>query len=232
MELEPVDLDDKTVKHYLPLIKMVAGKIVASLPAGVDVEDLVQAGSMGLMDAFKKYDPTLRCKFKSYAEHRIRGAMLDYLREQDVIKRLDRNQQKALLRAKAGFQTDHGREPSKDELVGATGFSIERIDELLNLSEPFIMVDEEITHGERVQLLASRARSEIDMVEKIAAMQKLERVVAGFKATYRGTFILYYIWGLNLKEIGDVFGITESRVSQILSQVQAGRRPKRTFSEV
>src|SRR3989338_10708249 len=108
---------DKLILQYAPLIKFIAQKIAVRLPANIELDDLISSGVIGLMDAIDKYDPTRDNKFKTYAEFRIRGAILDELRAQDWVPRSIRDKAKQLERAHVRLEQSLGRVPNEDEIT-------------------------------------------------------------------------------------------------------------------
>ena len=118
---------DKLIVEYAPLIKFVAQKIAARLPSNIELDDLISSGVIGLMDAIDKYDPTRDNKFKTYAEFRIRGAILDELRAQDWVPRSVRDKSKMLDRAVMELEISLGRTPKDEEIAEHLGVSKETI---------------------------------------------------------------------------------------------------------
>ena len=108
---------DEIVIEYAPLIKFIAQKIASRLPANIELDDLISCGVIGSMDAISKFDPTRDNKFKTYAEFRIRGAMLDELRSQDWVPRSIREKAKTIERAQTKLESELGRFPTHDELA-------------------------------------------------------------------------------------------------------------------
>src|SRR6478672_3820555 len=118
-------LRDQLIMDYAPLIRFVAQRIAARLPSNIDIDDLISAGVIGLMDAIEKYDPSRDNKFKTYAEFRIRGAILDELRAQDWVPRSVRDKAKMLDRMYAELEQRFGRTVSDQELSNALGMNME-----------------------------------------------------------------------------------------------------------
>src|SRR3982751_3691092 len=116
---------DKLIMEYAPLIRFIAQKIAVRLPSNIELDDLISSGVIGLMDAIEKYDPTRDNKFKTYAEFRIRGAILDELRAQDWVPRSVRDKAKMLDKTMVRLEAEIGRAPSDEEVAVALSVSIE-----------------------------------------------------------------------------------------------------------
>src|SRR6476620_6057560 len=116
---------DKLILEYAPLIKFIAQKIAVRLPSNIELDDLISSGVIGLMDAIEKYDPTRDNKFKTYAEFRIRGAILDELRAQDWVPRSVREKAKMLERAFAKIEHEKGRSANEEEVAAKLGMNMD-----------------------------------------------------------------------------------------------------------
>ena len=123
-------LRDQLIMDYAPLIRFVAQRIAARLPSNIDIDDLISAGVIGLMDAIEKYDPSRDNKFKTYAEFRIRGAILDELRSQDWVPRSVRDKAKKIERAYAELEQKFGRAVTDQEVSKALGIGIDEYYEM------------------------------------------------------------------------------------------------------
>lgn len=180
---------DALIADHLPFVRFIALKIASKLPASVDPEDLFQAGCIGLMDAAERFDPSRDFKFKTYAEHRIRGAIFDELRELDHIPRSIRDKIKL------------GKLPAH---AAATLVSIE---------------NDEFTRGDRgvlAEVTTDRfAGGALAAMQNDEDRSKARRAIDGLPERDRTVISLYYFEGMNLKEIGKFFDCSESRISQI-----------------
>ena len=127
---------DQLITEFSPLIKFVAQKIAARLPANIELDDLISAGVMGLMDAIEKYDPTRDNKFKTYAEFRIRGAILDELRSQDWVPRSVRDKAKLVDRTIIQLEAELGRIATDEEISKAMAISVDELHEIMNEVKP------------------------------------------------------------------------------------------------
>src|SRR6267154_1355883 len=127
---------DKLILEYAPLIKFIAQKIAIRLPSNIELDDLISSGVIGLMDAIEKYDPTRDNKFKTYAEFRIRGAILDELRAQDWVPRSVRDKAKMLDRALIELESQLGRNATEEEIAAKLGMNMEEYFDVLNQVRP------------------------------------------------------------------------------------------------
>src|SRR3954469_5888185 len=127
---------DKLIMEYAPLIKFIAQKIAVRLPSNIELDDLISSGVIGLMDAIDKYDPTRDNKFKTYAEFRIRGSILDELRAQDWVPRSVRDKAKLLDKTLVELESGLGRSPTDEEVAGKLGLSMDEFYDLVNEVRP------------------------------------------------------------------------------------------------
>ena len=216
---------DQIVKEFSPMIKYVANRIALRLPPHIEVDDLISVGAIGLMDAIEKYDPDKNCKFKTYAEFRIKGAILDQLRSLDWVPRSVRQKSRKLERAYGEVEQRLGRSASTDEVADSLGLQIDKFHELLNQVRGISLVNLEEIRGTNAD--GDRAGTFADIVEDVHSenpfatlkLTETKQVIAQTIATLpekeRLVVSLYYYEDLNMKEIGGILGITESRVCQI-----------------
>ena len=127
---------DKLIMEYAPLIKFIAQKIAMRLPSNIELDDLISSGVIGLMDAIEKYDPSRDNKFKTYAEFRIRGAILDELRAQDWVPRSVRDKSKLLDRTIVELESELGRTPEDEEVAERLKISLDDLYDLINQVKP------------------------------------------------------------------------------------------------
>ena len=218
---------ERLVLEYAPLIKYIAQKIAARLPANIELDDLMSSGVIGLIDAIAKYDASRDNKFKTYAEFRIRGAILDELRAHDWVPRSVREKAKVLERVYLKIEQTKGRQATDDEICLELGVSQEEFHELLNqvrsvslLSyddlSSFSKADKRMLHG----FSDGGQKSPTPFSEvNLAALKKLiAEAINDLPEKQRLVLSLYYYEDLNLKEIGRVLDVTESRVSQLHTQ--------------
>lgn len=217
---------EKLILEYAPLIKFIAQKIAVRLPSNIEFDDLVSSGVIGLMDAIDKYDPSRDNKFKTYAEFRIRGAILDELRAQDWVPRSVREKAKQLERAHVRLEQQLGRMPTEDELTEELKISKEEYFELLNQvkSVSILSLDEagSFNSSDRKSILSllesCKIPSPITQLNLKGVKEVVTKAIESLPEKQRLVLSLYYYEDLNLKEIGDVLDVTESRVSQLHTQ--------------
>jgi RNA polymerase sigma factor for flagellar operon FliA len=217
---------NRIIEEYTSLVEFIARKIAGRLPASVDLNDLISCGVIGLMDAITKFDSKRDNKFKTYAEFRIRGAILDELRAQDWIPRSVREKAKMVDRAYAKLEGEHGRAITDEEMCQALDVNQEEFHDLLDQvkSVSVLNIDDAsaFSKGDRklmVGLLENKRTS--NPFSCVNYKKSQERIREGIKALpekQRLVLSLYYYEDLNLKEIGQVLDVTESRVSQLHTQ--------------
>ncbi len=221
----PPNLREQIVLEHTPLIRYIVNRIAVRLPSHIDLDDLHNTCVIGLMDAIEKYDPEKNCKFKTYAEFRIKGAILDQLRSLDWVPRSVRQKSRKLERAYGEVEQRLGRSASTDEVADSLGLQIDKFHELLNQVRGISLVNLEEIRGTNAD--GDRAGSFADIVEDVHSenpfasfkLSETKQVIASTIATLpekeRLVISLYYYEDLNMKEIGNILGITESRVCQI-----------------
>lgn len=231
----PATLKEEIVLEHTPLIRYIVNRIAVRLPSHIDLEDLHNTGVIGLMDAIEKYDPEKNCKFKTYAEFRIKGAILDQLRSLDWVPRSVRQKGRRLEKAYGDLEQRLGRAASEEEVADSLGVQIDKFHDLLNQVRGISLVNlEEIGGGSD----GERGGGFGDVVEDVHAenpfaslkLQQMKRIVADTIGTLpekeRLVVSLYYFEDLNMKEIGGILGITESRVCQIHTKAVLRLRSK------
>jgi RNA polymerase sigma factor FliA len=217
---------EKLILEYAPLIKFIAQKIAVRLPSNIEFDDLVSSGVIGLMDAIDKYDPSRDNKFKTYAEFRIRGAILDELRAQDWVPRSVREKAKQLEKAHIRLEQSLGRAPTEDEITSELQISKEEYYDLLNQvkSVSILSLDEagSFNSSDRKSILSllesCKIPSPITQLSLKAVREAVTKAIESLPEKQRLVLSLYYYEDLNLKEIGEVLDVTESRVSQLHTQ--------------
>ena len=213
---------EQLIVHYSPLVKFVAGRVAAGLPAGTDTGELIGTGIFGLMDAVERFDPSLGFKFETFAVPRIKGAILDGLRAQDWVPRSIRNKGRQIEQAVAKLGNELKRAPTDEEIAVELGISDEELAKWLSsLSVANVgPLDHVVSGGETEprQLPASRDEGPDAVVEDRELRQIMRAEIRNLPERERTVVALYYDEGMTLAEIGDVLGVTESRVSQIHSK--------------
>jgi RNA polymerase sigma factor for flagellar operon FliA len=221
---------EQLVTQYAPLVKRIAYHLMAKLPASVDVDDLVQNGMLGLLDALGRYEEGLGAQFETYAVQRIRGAMLDGLRENDWLPRGVRREMRRVEAAIRQLEYEKGRPPSEKELAEALGMALAEYQKLLLEARGHQLVYlEDLTDGSGDDYLERNAsglsvQGPLEVLEEASVRSELVRAIDALPEREKMMMALYYEQDLNLREIGEVLGVTESRVCQLHSQAIARLR--------
>lgn len=215
---------DAIVLKYDFLVKKIAYHLLARLPSSVDVDDLIQAGMMGLIEAYKRFESTKGASFETYAGIRIRGAMMDEVRKSDWAPRSVRRNSRAVTTAIREVEAESGREATDIEVAAHMGISIDEYHEILHssMSTQLFSYEEmlESEHGSHeldIKVEGESGQPDI-MVEEAGFQVQLAKEIETLPEREKLVLSLYYNDELNLKEIGAVLGVSESRVSQIHSQ--------------
>jgi len=214
---------DYLVAQYAPLVKRLAFHLMAKLPASVQVEDLIQNGMIGLLDAIGRFEEGLGAQFETYAVQRVRGAMLDGLRENDWVPRSVRREMRRVEEAVHQLEHSHGRPPTEGELAQALGMPLADYQRLLQDARGHQLIYFEDLSGadEEDYLERSYAGPSLDPLATLLELgmrEALVKAVEELPEREKLVMALYYDEDLNLKEIGEVLGVTESRVCQLHSQ--------------
>lgn len=221
------NLRDLLLETHLPLVRMIAERLLQTLPKSIELDDLTSAGVFGLMDAIDGFDITRGIKFKTYCTTRIRGSILDELRSQDWVPRLVRLKAHRLERALRQLEGELGRTPNTHELADAMGLTIEELQQteaeanaraIFSLSEKWDDGDDD-KEMEKVEILADKKSD--DPLQCIHQKDVLEVITRNLTKKERLIIIMYYYEGLTMREIGEIMELTESRVCQIHSNVMA-----------
>jgi RNA polymerase sigma factor for flagellar operon FliA len=210
---------DQIVLDHLPLVKAIAIRVHENLPVHVDLDDLIHAGVLGLFDAVLKYDDNKNVVFHAYAKHRIKGAILDSLREMDWASRDLRKRQKQLETVTRDLAGRLGRTPHETEVAGEMGIDITRWRkvqmDLRTVSLISTTPNVDADHDRPVEF-PSRPDSRPDrMCERQELQTTLARAIGKLPERYQKVVFLYYTNDMTMKEIGDMLGVNESRISQI-----------------
>ena len=226
---------EEVIKRYSPMIKYVANRIAMRLPPHIEVDDLISVGVLGLMDAISKYDSSRGAKFKTYAEFRVRGAILDELRAMDWVPRSIRQKASNVDKVVQELQAKLSRAPEDEEVAKEMGLSLDQFHDTLNETKSipiFSLEDLGIAKesGEQQSLLDCLAgKADADPQTQIRLIELKEIIAKAIDALpekERLMVSLYYYEELTMKEIGAVLEITESRVSQIHSKAVYRLRTK------
>ena len=214
------------VNRYLPLVKTVVGRVQVSLPPHVDAEDLYSAGLLGLLDAIRNYDPKLGSNFENYARVRIRGAIFDELRRMDWVPRSIHRKARRVQLAVAQLEQRKRRAPTTAELAEELNLSVPEFNQLLDEVRPatFVCLDAAINPDSddspsHYEALADPNQLDpLDGVARREMAEQLAECLDRLPPTQKKVLALYYFEDMRLREIAEVFGLTESRICQIHSQ--------------
>lgn len=209
-------LRDRIVVHYTPLLRAVAHRLGSALPSYIDVNDLVQCGVFGLIDAVERFDPQLSPRFESFAVPRIRGAILDELRAQDWVPRTVRGRIRELERAQERLEARLRRAPTDADLAGELGVGVREL-RTLTRQVQLISVEalDENSGGVSEVLADDAAPDPMAVVQAAETLRQLALAVGQLGERDRAVVRLYYLENRTLAEIGSVLGVTESRVCQL-----------------
>ncbi|SFK19351.1 RNA polymerase, sigma 28 subunit, SigD/FliA/WhiG [Methylophaga sulfidovorans] len=217
------------IEQHAPLVKRIAYHMIARLPASVDVEDLIQAGMIGLLDASHQYNSAQGASFETYAGIRIRGSMLDEIRRNDWAPRSVHRKAREIAEQMHKIEQEKGRNASDSEVASALGIDINEYYQQLNDSSGYqIFSLDEFTDNDETHahLISVGPSGPDDEVQDDDFQQALAQAIDTLPERERLLMSLYYNDELNLKEIGEVLGVSESRVSQIHSQTVIRLRAK------
>ena len=225
---------DAMIVEHMPLVKYLVGRIVPQLPPHLDPQDLISAASVGLINAADRFDPDRGVLFKTFAEQHVRGAIIDELRSYDVLSRSMREKYKRLERQVLSLEQQLGRNPTGEEVAGALNISLDEYYGILDDVHvfTFISIDDSWEDGEGSPLCLAEILSENEAKspqQQVMMMQLAEALAVSIETLpekERLAVTLYYSEDLNLKEIGEVLGLTESRISQLISQAMVRLRGK------
>lgn len=216
---------DRLILHYSPLVKFVAGRVASGLPQNIDQSDLMSYGIFGLIDAIEKFQPERGFKFETYAISRIKGAIIDELRSIDWVPRSLRAKARSLERAYSTLESQLKRTPDDKEVAKELGVSEEELNTMMTQISfvGLVALDEVIDVGSdrssvttvKDTLAADATHDPVANFEVDEMKQMLADSINRMPDRERLVLTLYYYEGLTLAEIGDVLGVTESRVCQI-----------------
>jgi RNA polymerase sigma factor FliA len=229
---------DQLILHYSPLVKYVAGRVAVGLPANIEQADLISYGIFGLIDAIDKYDRSRNIKFETYAISRIRGAIIDELRAIDWVPRSVRYKAREIEKAYSVLENRLKRPPSDAEIAEEMGISIDDLNHIYTQlsSVSLIALDElmsiEGDKGDKLSLLETledtKTASPMEAFESEEMKEILVAAINRLPEREKKVITFYYFAGLTLAQIGEVLGVTESRVCQIHTKAVLGLKGKIT----
>jgi len=216
---------EELIKAYLPLVKKVVHRLSGRLPKDVDLREMLNSGIIGLVDALEKYDPKHETDFATYAQFRIRGAILDSFRSQDWLPRSLRFKSHRIEQAYLRIEQKLGRPATDEEVASELGVPVDELQQMLGEVGSIVMLSfEELGFGhgeERFQAdewLASKSSDPLSRLLSGEKVSLIARALDRLPEKERLVISLYFYEELNLKEIGEILGVTESRASQIRSR--------------
>lgn len=217
------ELRNRLVVQHAPLVKYVVGRVRSGLPQNVDGNDLVSEGVVGLIDAIEKFDPSRGLQFQTYAVARIRGAIIDSLRASDWVPRSVRAKLKEIERAQRSLESSLGRTPDDDEIAFELGIPLAELQEIYSKAAytSVASLDEIGMDAEDVGPSTPALDDADDDMKQV-----LVQVVRQLPERDQVIIALYYYEGLTLAEIGQVLGVSESRVSQLHTRAALTLRSK------
>lgn len=227
---------DRLVEQFLPLVRYVVARLPVTMPGSLDRDDFFSVGVMGLMHAASTYDPGRGASFKTFAYTAIRGAVLDEVRKHDPVPRNRRDRLRQMEKKNSALWSELDREPTLAELAQAMGCTEQELDEDLQAlhTARTLSLDESRGGGDEgdegntlmSQIGADDAVDPVAEADKKEQLVRLSKAIAELPETERHVVVLYYHEQLFLKEIGEILGVTESRVSQILTRATERMRLK------
>ncbi len=224
---------ERLILHYAPLVKYVASRVATGLPASVEQADLVSYGMFGLIDALHKFEPGRGNKFETYAIPRIKGAIIDELRAMDWVPRSIRFKAREIEKAHADLEAMLKRQPSEAEMAERLGISRSELHDVVSqISFVSVLALDELVsvgqdRGEQVSLIDTLADKALDPTSGVESQETRGLLAAAINSLSEREKIvvtLYYFEGLTLAEIGEILGVTESRVCQIHTKAVGGLR--------
>lgn len=213
--------DSDQINEYVPLVKRVAYHLMSRLPPSVQQDDLIQAGLIGLLEALRNYDASQGASFKTYARIRIRGAMLDEIRKNDWAPRSVHRKARQVAEVVRSIENETGRDARDHEIAGAMDLSLEDYHRMLQETsghKVFSYEELEIEQQRLMDELHERIQGPSESLQSDDFKRCLAEAIAGLPERERLVMTLYYDEELNLREIGAILGVSESRVCQIHSQ--------------
>ena len=223
-------LRNQLIERYYPLVRYNAERVHRKLPDEVDIEDLVSAGTFGMMDAIDAFDLERKVKFETYCAPRIRGAILDELRSMDWVPRLVRSRSGQLDKARKRFQKEHGRNPTDEEIRLELGVDEEEYSKILkdgsaaqtvSLTRKWGSGGGDDSGGEVSEIDVFKDERQADPLRNVQKRDLKEVVTKGLSRAERLIVMLYYYEDMTMKEIGATLDLSESRVSQMHTSILA-----------
>lgn len=218
------ELRNQLIEKYLPLVRYIAERLLATLPSFVELDDLQSMGIFGLIEAIDRFDPERGVQFKTYCMNRIRGAILDELRCMDWVPRLVRIKANRIDKAVQALEAKLGRQPTYFELANELGLSFEEYYRMVEGASATLIIslsdewnDGEDTGNRKIDLIKDECGE--DPCIEMHKRDLKDLICKSLSEKEKLIIVLYYYEGLSMKEIAHILGLTESRVCQIHSKV-------------
>jgi RNA polymerase sigma factor for flagellar operon FliA len=205
--------DAEVVRKYSHLVDRLARQISMRIGSRDVQDDLWSVGALGLVDAARRFDPSRGIKFETFAQHRIRGAMLDELRQMDHLPRRLRQASEKVADARRKLSTSLGRQPSTEEVADSLKMDVAEMQELETLSQPLLALGS--PEAESMEPAASEEPSPVENLMKKQMTGQLAQAIGELNEKQRKVVALYYVEGLTYREIAKVLGVSEPRICQI-----------------
>lgn len=234
-------LDDRSllIRENMPLVELVVQRMVPQVPSFMTKEDMTSAAMVGLVDAANKFDPTKGVKFRTFAEYRVRGAILDEMRKLDWFSRSLRDKQNQLTQTMLRLERQFGRSPEEEEMAGEMGMTIDEYHDLLGQVSHLgcVSLHETLDHSEEGRNFLDSLEdiggpAPVDIIEKEEMTRLIAEILEELSEKERLVIALYYYEELTQKEIAEVLSVSEGRVSQLHSQALLKLRVKLLNSEL
>ncbi|MFP6664534.1 MAG: FliA/WhiG family RNA polymerase sigma factor [Deltaproteobacteria bacterium] len=218
--------DEETVRTHLPLVRQVVQRILPRKPPEVPIDDLISWGTLGLLDAMRKFDSDREASFSTYAQYRIKGSILDYLRRCDWLPRSMRQRAHDIDHAVSKLEREHGQPPSSEEIAKEMGVSLVEYGQITaSLSAQTPIATADLAFGRGEEMLTSDEvlsdESECGPMKKVLRKQRVEilaSAISDLPEKERIVVSFYYFEGLTMREMAEALSLTEGRISQLHSQ--------------
>ncbi|HZJ77026.1 MAG TPA: FliA/WhiG family RNA polymerase sigma factor [Oscillospiraceae bacterium] len=220
----------KIIEHYIQLVKIIAGRLYTSYGTNIEYDDLVSYGIFGLIDAIEKFDLDRQVKFKTYAQIRIRGAIIDELRLLDWVPRSVRQRAKQVDEAYNKLENQLGRSASETEVANELGITVKELQNILMQTNSFniVSLEETIFENNIIPKQEQQGYSPEELICTKETYNILRKKIEQLPNREKQVISLYYYNNLTYKEIGAILGVSESRVSQLHSKAILGLKSKLT----
>jgi RNA polymerase sigma factor for flagellar operon FliA len=235
----PLDDRSQLIRENMPLVELVVQRMVPQVPSFMTKEDMISAAMVGLIDAANKFDPTKGVKFKTFAEYRVRGAILDEMRKLDWFSRSMRDKQNQLTQTMLRLERQLGRSPEEDEMAREMTLTIDEYHDLLGEVSHLgcVSLHETLDHSEEGRSFLDSLEDiggpvPDDLLEKEEMTRLMADILDELAEKERLVIALYYYEELTQKEIAEVLSVSEGRVSQLHSQALLKLRVKLINSEL